>query len=41
MDITEEGAITAAEFLDQLEGKDSLYTKLIAPINEVCNKKGC
>jgi|TARA_R110000782_G_scaffold259894_1_gene350871 hypothetical protein len=40
-DITEEGAITAAEFLAQFEGKDSLYTKLIAPINEVCAKKGC
>ncbi|PJC62418.1 MAG: DUF4920 domain-containing protein [Flavobacteriales bacterium CG_4_9_14_0_2_um_filter_32_27] len=40
-DISEEGAITTAEFLTQFEGKDSLYTKLIAPINEVCAKKGC
>lgn len=41
LDITEEGAITAAEFLAQFEGKDSLYTKMIAPIDEVCAKKGC
>lgn len=40
-DISEEGAITVAEFLSQMEGKDSLYTKITAPINEVCAKKGC
>lgn len=40
-DISEEGAITVAEFLSQMEGKDSLFTKITAPINEVCAKKGC
>ncbi len=40
-DITEEGAITPAEFLTQIEGKDSLATKLVTTINEVCQKKGC
>lgn len=40
-DITEEGALTAVEFLAQFEGKDSLETKLMAPISDVCQKKGC
>ena len=40
-DITEDGAITPAEFLTQLEGKDSLVTKLATTIDEVCQKKGC
>ena len=40
-DITEEGALTVAEFLAQFEGKDSLETKLMATITEVCAKKGC
>lgn len=40
-EITEEGALTAAEFLAQLQGKDSLETKMMAPISEVCAKKGC
>lgn len=40
-EITEEGAITAEEFLAQFEGQDSLATKLSAPITEVCSKKGC
>ncbi len=40
-EITEDGAITPAEFLAQFEGKSSLETKLEAPINEVCSKKGC
>ncbi len=40
-DITEDGALTAAEFLAQFKGKDSLETKLMAPITEVCQKKGC
>ena len=39
--ITEDGALTAAEFLAQFQGKDSLETKLMAPIVEVCQKKGC
>jgi len=39
-EITEDGAITPAEFLAQFEGKSSLETKLEAPINEVCSKKG-
>src|SRR5690606_18388742 len=39
-DISEEGAITVAEFLSQMEGKDSLYTKITAPINERRAKKG-
>lgn len=40
-EITEEGALTAAEFLAQLQGKDSLEAKLMAPISDVCQKKGC
>jgi hypothetical protein len=40
-DITEEGAITAAEFLAEFEGKDSLETKITTNIIEVCSKKGC
>lgn len=40
-DITEDGALTAVEFLAQFQGKDSLETKLMAPIAEVCQKKGC
>ena len=40
-DITEEGAITPAEFLAQFDGKASLEVKLAANINEVCSKKGC
>jgi hypothetical protein len=40
-DITEDGALTAAEFLAQFKGKDSLETKLMAPISDVCQKKGC
>ena len=41
LDISEKGAITVAEFLAQLEGKDSVYAKISAPIEEVCVKKGC
>jgi len=40
-DINEDGAISASEFLAQFEGKDSLVTKITAPITEVCAKKGC
>ncbi len=39
--ITEEGAVTSAEFLTQVEGKDSLNVKLTANIAEVCSSKGC
>jgi len=40
-DISEDGAITPAEFLAQFNGVDSLETKLAANISEVCAKKGC
>ena len=40
-EITEEGALTAAEYVAQLQGKDSLETKVMAPIADVCQKKGC
>lgn len=40
-EITEDGAITPAEFLTQFEGKESLETKITANISEVCSKKGC
>lgn len=40
-DITEEGALTAVEFLAKFKGKDSLDVKLMAPIADVCQKKGC
>lgn len=40
-DISEDGAITPAEFLAQFNGKDSLEVKLAANISEVCAKKGC
>ncbi len=40
-EITEDGAISATEFLTQFEGKDSLEVKIVANINEVCSKKGC
>lgn len=40
-EITEEGALTAAEYIAQLQGKDSLEAKLMAPIADVCQKKGC
>ena len=39
--ISEEGAVTSAEFLTQVEGKDSLNVKLTANISEVCSSKGC
>lgn len=40
-EITEDGAITPAEFLTKFEEKDSSEVKLTAYINEVCSKKGC
>ncbi len=39
--ITEEGAISSADFLSKFESKDSLEVKLTANITEVCSKKGC
>jgi len=40
-DITEEGALTAAEFLAQFDQIAAKEVKLTAPINDVCSKKGC
>ena len=40
-EITGEGSYTATEFLEQFEEIQSLEIKLIAPIAEVCAKKGC
>ncbi|MCF6360269.1 MAG: DUF4920 domain-containing protein [Cyclobacteriaceae bacterium] len=39
--ITDEGAISSADFLSKFESKDSLEIKLTANITEVCSKKGC
>lgn len=39
--ITTDGAILPAELLAQLDGRDSIPTKLKATINECCKKKGC
>lgn len=39
--ITEEGAVSPADFLSKFESKDSLEVKLTANITEVCSKKGC
>jgi len=39
--ITEEGAISSADFLAKFENKDSLEIKLTANITDVCSKKGC
>ncbi len=39
--ITEEGAISGAELLKKLEGKDSVEAKVEAKINACCQKKGC
>lgn len=35
------GAISTTEFITQIEGKDSLFTKVKVDINEACQKKGC
>lgn len=40
-EITGEGSFTGAEFLEQFEEIQSHEIKLIAPIAEVCAKKGC
>ncbi|MFN5317791.1 MAG: DUF4920 domain-containing protein [Bacteroidia bacterium] len=39
--IKAKGAIEGAEFLQKIEGKDSLDVKIVAPIQSVCQKKGC
>lgn len=39
--ITEEGALNTEAFLQAFDGKDSIETKLVAEIKEVCQKKGC
>ncbi len=39
--IKAKGAVSTAEFLNQIEGKDSLNVKLNVTINEACKKKGC
>lgn len=39
--ISEDGAVPADQVLTLLAGKDSVACKLIAPIEEVCQKKGC
>ena len=39
--IKKDGAISTIEFLKMMDGKDSLFVKLEAPINEACKKKGC
>lgn len=39
--VKEKGAISTSEFLTQIEGKDSLFTKVKVDINEACQKKGC
>jgi len=39
--ITADGAIAPGEFLAQIEGRDTLKTKIEATINETCKMKGC
>lgn len=39
--VSPEGAISASEALQKLEGKDSLNLKIEGKINECCQKKGC
>lgn len=41
MEITEEGAVSASEVLNQLNGADSVKTKLVGSILKVCQAKGC
>ncbi len=40
-DISEEGALSPSELITQFEGLDSLETKVVATITDVCAKKGC
>ena len=39
--INAKGAITYAELLDMMEGKDSLHAKVMGTVEEVCQKRGC
>jgi hypothetical protein len=39
--IKKDGAISTAQFLKTMEGKDSLVVKIESKINEACQKKGC
>lgn len=39
--ISADGAISPDLFMTQMEGQDSLPVKLVATINETCQKKGC
>lgn len=39
--INDEGAVLANEFLDMMEGQDSMEIKIAAVAVEVCQKKGC
>lgn len=39
--IDEEGALTFSELMTQMEGKDSMNAKVIAKVDDVCQKKGC
>jgi len=39
--ISSEGAISTSDFLTQFQGKDSMYVKMNAVIEDVCAKKGC
>lgn len=39
--ITAEGAISHAQLLAQLSGKDSLEAKFVGKVESVCQKKGC
>lgn len=40
-EITEEGALTSADLMTALEGKDSLEVKLTSKVEAVCQVKGC
>ncbi len=40
-EITDEGALTTVEFLEQFDGIQGEEIKLTAYIDEVCSKKGC
>ncbi len=39
--ISGDGAITTADLLKQMEGKDTLYTKVEGEIESCCQAKGC
>lgn len=39
--ITDEDAVSLDEFIDMMEGKDSIEIKIAAVAQDVCQKKGC